>query len=81
MILSDDFAASYHSRLSCCRGGRHPIHVNVMNTDPGNHNPEDPVSGFAGIPRNMAGIASVMKKGGYRTHMVGKWDVGMVCTS
>ena len=52
-----------------------------MNTDPGNYNPEDPVSGYAGIPRNMTGIASVMKKGGYRTHMVGKWDVGMVCTS
>jgi len=48
-----------------------------MNTDPGNHNKDDPVSGFAGIPRNMTGIAQVMKAGGYRTHMVGKWDVGM----
>lgn len=30
------------------------------------------------IPRNMTGIASVMKKAGYATHQVGKWDCGMV---
>ena len=30
-----------------------------------------------GIPINMTGIASLLKRGGYRTHMVGKWDVGM----
>ena len=33
--------------------GRLPIHVN--------DNPDDPVSGFAGIPRNMTGIAEKMK--------------------
>ncbi|CAE7433231.1 Arsb [Symbiodinium natans] len=38
---------------------------------------EDNVSGFAGIPANMTGMAEKMKHGGYRTHLVGKWDVGM----
>lgn len=40
-------------------------------------NPKDPVKGFAGIPRNMTGIAEKMRKGGYRTHATGKWDAGM----
>ena len=29
-----------------------------------NHNPQDPVSGFAGIPRNMTGIATKLKSAG-----------------
>ena len=29
------------------------------------------------IPRNMTGLGSVMKAGGYETHFSGKWDVGM----
>lgn len=37
--------------------GRLPIHVNVLNLPPGHYNPKDPVSGFAGILRNMIGIA------------------------
>ena len=37
------------------------------------HNPDDPVSGFAGIPRNMTGVAAVLKKAGYRAHQIGKW--------
>jgi arylsulfatase I/J len=57
--------------------GRNPIHVNVLNLDPTNHNPADPVSGFSAIPRNMTGIAEKLKLGGYKTHMVGKWDAGM----
>jgi hypothetical protein len=34
------------------------VHVNVINADPGVHNPADTVGGYAGIPRNMTGIAS-----------------------
>ena len=35
-------------------------------------NPHDLVSGFAGIPRNMTGIATKLKAANYRTHQVGK---------
>ena len=33
--------------------GRNPLHVNTLNNDPNNYNPEDPVSGMSGVPRNM----------------------------
>ena len=39
-------------------------------------NPQDNVSGFYGIPRNMTGLGSKLKEAGYATHFVGKWDVG-----
>ncbi len=38
--------------------GRVLIHVNDVTTPETAHNPDDPVSGFDGIPRNMTGIAS-----------------------
>ena len=57
--------------------GRNPIHVNTVNNDPNNYNPHDPVSGYSGVPRNMTGVAEVMKKAGYATHFAGKWDCGM----
>ena len=55
---------------SSYQSGRLPYHVNVLNTDMNNHNPADPVSGFAGVPRNMTGIATKLKSAGYATHMV-----------
>ena len=60
---------------SCLQSGRLPVHVNVLNLSPSSWNPDDPVSGFAAIPRNMTGIATKMKQGGYATHQVGKWCV------
>ena len=57
--------------------GRLPIHVNDQNLLPTNYNPDDPVSGFSAIPRNMTGIAEKMREAGYATHQVGKWDAGM----
>jgi len=57
--------------------GRNPIHVNVQNVAPECHNKDDPLGGFQGIPINMTGVASHLRGAGYRTHMVGKWDVGM----
>ena len=62
---------------SCLMSGRLPIHVNDLNLAPTNYNPDDPVSGFSAIPRNMTGIAEKMKEAGYATHQVGKWDAGM----
>jgi arylsulfatase I/J len=62
---------------SALQSGRFPTHVNVLNDDMDIFNPKDPVSGFAGIPRNMTGMATHMKAGGYATHQTGKWDAGM----
>ena len=62
---------------SCLQSGRLPVHVNVLNLAPSAFNLADPVSGFAAIPRNMTGMATKLKLGGYKTHQVGKWDAGM----
>lgn len=62
---------------SSLQSGRYPSHVNDKNADVTIHNPDDPVSGFAAIPRNMTGMAAKLKLGGYKTHQVGKWDAGM----
>jgi arylsulfatase A-like enzyme len=62
---------------SSFQSGRLPTHVNVLNANPASWNPRDPVSGFAAIPRNMTGLGTIMKRGGYRTVQVGKWDAGM----
>jgi len=40
-----------------------------------------PCDGNGAIPRNMTGIASVLKRAGYATHQVGKWDAGMATPS
>ena len=60
---------------SALQTGRSPFMVNVLNSDIGQSNPDDPVSGFQGIPRNMTGIATKLKSAGYSTHQVGKWHV------
>jgi len=62
---------------SAVQSGRNPLHVNVLNLDPTVHNAKDPVSGYAAVPRNMTGMAEVMSRAGYVTHMYGKWDAGM----
>ena len=62
---------------SAAQTGRNPIHVNVQNLDPNNYNPADPVSGMSAVPRNMTGVAEVMKRAGYVTAFYGKWDCGM----
>jgi len=62
---------------SSLQTGRLAVHVNDRNIPVISVNPKDPVSGFSAIPRNMTGIATKLRSGGYRTHMVGKWDAGM----
>jgi len=62
---------------SSLQSGRLAVHVNTQNAAVTVQNQTDPVSGWAGIPRNMPGMAEKMLEAGYRTHMVGKWDAGM----
>lgn len=62
---------------SATQTGRNPIHVNTLNLEPNNYNPKDKISGYSAVPRNMTGVAEVMKRGGYATHFAGKWDCGM----
>ncbi|CAJ1417747.1 unnamed protein product, partial [Effrenium voratum] len=62
---------------SAIQTGRNPIHVNVQNVNPECVNGNDVEGGFQGIPVNMSGMASLLRRAGYRTHIVGKWDVGM----
>uniref|UniRef100_A0A7S2IR02 Sulfatase N-terminal domain-containing protein n=1 Tax=Haptolina brevifila TaxID=156173 RepID=A0A7S2IR02_9EUKA len=59
------------------QSGRAPPHVTTLGTDPGTRNQKDPDSGYAGIPRNMTGIAAKLASVGYKTAVFGKWDVGM----
>jgi arylsulfatase I/J len=43
---------------SSFQSGRLPVHVNDVNADPAVYNPADPISGFAGIPRNLTCIGN-----------------------
>ena len=58
--------------------GRNPTHVNVVNGHTTSVNPDDPVSGFSGIPTSMTSVAEKMVSAGYSAHAVGKWD-GACC--
>mmetsp|Transcript_29342 Transcript_29342/g.68075 ORF Transcript_29342/g.68075 Transcript_29342/m.68075 type:complete len:689 (+) Transcript_29342:92-2158(+) len=62
---------------SALLSGRLAPHVLVKNVAVTASNRDDPVSGFAGIPRNMTGMGAKVKQGGYRTYYTGKWDAGM----
>ena len=70
-IIPDTYQVCSPTRSSF-QSGRLPVHVNVVNADPATYNPADPISGFAGIPRPMTGLAAVLKRAGYATHQVGK---------
>jgi len=41
-------------------------------------NRNDPVSGFAGIPRNMSTLGTKLRDVGYKTVFSGKWDIGEI---
>lgn len=62
---------------SALHTGRNPIHVNVLNSDLASVNLEDPVSGFAGIPRNMTALPQKLADVGYNTVSAGKWHIGL----
>ena len=50
--------------------GRYPYHMGLARAVIGNGWP-------FGLPLNQTTIADQLKKGGYSTHIVGKWDLGM----
>eukprot|EP00931_Biecheleriopsis_adriatica_P120159 TRINITY_DN95289_c0_g1_i1.p1 TRINITY_DN95289_c0_g1~~TRINITY_DN95289_c0_g1_i1.p1 ORF type:complete len:557 (+),score=80.74 TRINITY_DN95289_c0_g1_i1:33-1703(+) len=54
---------------SSLQSGRLPVHILTELAGPCDSN--------GAIPRNMTGIAAVLKRAGYATHQVGKWDAGM----
>ena len=51
--------------------------MNVQNVVPEVYNPKDKEGGYQGIPLHMTGVAEHLRRGGYSTHLVGKWDAGM----
>jgi len=78
ILLQRHYAYRICSPSRCSlQTGRLAVHVNAKNTGVTSYNESDPISGYAGIPRNMTGIAEKLKTLGYQTHLVGKWDAGM----
>lgn len=62
---------------SALHTGRNPIHVNSLNSDLSSVNLSDPVSGFAGIPRNMTAFPQKLQAAGWGTQQAGKWHLGL----
>ena len=61
---------------SAIQSGRPPVQVNVVNAQ---ENAYDPVSNTGpGMPCGMTSLGALMKRGGYFTHYVGKWDAGFL---
>jgi arylsulfatase I/J len=80
IILDRHYAFRFCSpSRSSFLSGRNPIHVNVGNDQLTLVNPADPVSGFAGIPRNMTSIAQKLKNAGYATAQVCVLNVTRAC--
>ena len=70
-LVSDGIELDRHYVFKFCspsrsalQTGRNPTHVNVNNYMPIMHNPADPVSGYSAIPRNMTGLATLMRRAG-----------------
>lgn len=53
--------------------------MNVLNTDPAHFNISSGEG--AGVATMMTGIGEVLKRGGYSTAAIGKWDVGEMCVA
>jgi arylsulfatase B len=78
IILDRHYAYRFCSpSRSAFNSGRNPIHVNTGNDALTLYNPADPVSGYAGIPRNMTCVGNKMTEAGYFTGQAGKWHLGL----
>lgn len=78
VLLNRHYAYRICSPSRCSlQSGRIATHVNMFNTGVTVANASDPISGAVGIPTDMTTMATPLKEAGYRTHGVGKWDVGM----
>ena len=85
LVLEEGIELTRHYVFKCCsptrsavQSGRNPYHVNPLNAAMEIHNEKvDPISGFAGVPRNMTGMATKLAAAGYATRFYGKWDAGM----
>ena len=76
LTLDRFYTHAYCSPSRCAlQTGRAPVHVNVQNVIPEVFNANDLQGGYQGAPPNMTGVAELMKRGGYDTFAVGKWDV------
>ena len=78
-LADDGVLLTHHMAYKICapsraalHSGRLPTHVNTENTAQSAHNPRDPVSGFAGVPRNMTTLGTKMRDAGYKTVFIGK---------
>lgn len=64
---------------SSLQSGRLPTHVNVVNANPDIHNAQDPISGFAAIPRERG--SSVRRIARYCANPVGVRPAGAMLPS
>jgi len=63
---------------SAIQSGRNPIHVNAQNVGMQRFDPTHPLTGIAGIPVKMTGMATRLAEAGYKHRVFsGKWDAGM----
>jgi arylsulfatase B len=78
ILLDRHYVFSFCSpSRSALHTGRNPIHVNVLNSDLASVNLADPISGFAGLPRNITALPSKLAAAGYTTIQSGKWHIGL----
>ena len=83
-LVEQGLELNHHYAASVCApsrssllSGRLPIHVNDENRNMGLYNPDDPVSGYMGIPIGMTTLGTKMKEAGADPeNLRGRWLTG-----